>query len=566
MTKLLYSLSLREQVLCMIVLLGGIISSILDAISIGSVIPLISILLDPAQFNSILSDYFSENFIRTLDISHVVIIFCICVLSAAFFKAIIFWLNATVAQKIGKNLNASLIKRFYHCKPEVITKISFSEVSANFTTRSETITINVIQMFFSFIIGICNASLIMLFILYYDAYAFLITIIPVVIFYLVLQILVKDKLKKAGLIIFELQGKIMSQLDNLSRSMQEVFLYNQVSRAITPVIELDDLLKRTKANVQVLSNVPRYILEALALVSISASCIVLLDSGYSKVALLTTISVMTFSILRLVPAAHQIYASWSIFQSGYIALDKMYSFVEQLELLSLDLSQKNKSNKPDFASNDSKPLEDFRTLELQNISFRYPGTDKAVFDNLNFGINRGDVCLIKGPSGSGKTTLMNIIAGIYSGTSGTIKVNNTDVEVCDAYRNYFSIAPQDPYIMDGDIDDNIMFGSGEDIDQGTMKAIQDKLSISSLNINGANFVTMSKKLSGGQRQRVSLARCIAKKRPIALIDEGFSALDKDSKTLMFDYLMEMQETIIFISHSSDDEAFATKVIDLGKMK
>ena len=103
----------------------------------------------------------------------------------------------------------------------------------------------------------------MLFILYYDAYAFIITIIPVVIFYLVLQIFVKDKLKKAGLTIFELQGKIMSQLDNLSRSMQEVFLYNQVSHAITPVIELDDLLKKTKANVQVLSNVPRYILEAL---------------------------------------------------------------------------------------------------------------------------------------------------------------------------------------------------------------------------------------------------------------------------------------------------------------
>ena len=174
-------------------------------------------------------------------------------------------------------------------------------------------------------------------------------------------------------------------------------------------------------------------------------------------------------------------------------------------------------------------------LFFENVSYRYPESKKLIFQNLNLKINKNDFICIKGESGIGKTTLIDLMSGIISPTSGSIKIDNkkihNEIEI-KAWQKGIGYIPQSPLLFNGTILENVTFFKKEkDID---FKKVADVLNFAELN----NFVSQFKEklnyqinerasnLSGGQIQRIAIARSLYLSPEILICDEFTSSLDE----------------------------------------
>ncbi|MBT0880749.1 MULTISPECIES: ABC transporter ATP-binding protein [unclassified Campylobacter] len=198
-------------------------------------------------------------------------------------------------------------------------------------------------------------------------------------------------------------------------------------------------------------------------------------------------------------------------------------------------------------------------FEFKNVSFGY---EKPLFTNLSFSLKQGEKLAILGESGSGKSTILKLIAGFNELKQGEIFLDNENISKIPAYKRNIGFLFQDyalfPHL---NVLENVMFGiKGKDKKQIALD-ILNSLDIKNL------FNSYPKTLSGGQQQRVALARCIAQKPKLLLLDEPFCALDANLRssvrTFVLDFLNNLNLTCIMVTHDlADVNAFKSSVLTL----
>ncbi|MBX3083747.1 MAG: ABC transporter ATP-binding protein [Anaerolineae bacterium] len=171
------------------------------------------------------------------------------------------------------------------------------------------------------------------------------------------------------------------------------------------------------------------------------------------------------------------------------------------------------------------------TVEFRNVNFRYPGAEEDVLHDLNFTARPGQTTAFIGSTGSGKSTLINLVPRFYDVTGGAILIDGIDIREISQHdlRDKIGYIPQKGNLFSGTIDSNLRYAKDDasaaeltlatDIAQATnfINEKPEKLE-SEISQGGTN-------VSGGQRQRLSIARALAKKPPIYIFDDSFSALD-----------------------------------------
>ena len=201
-----------------------------------------------------------------------------------------------------------------------------------------------------------------------------------------------------------------------------------------------------------------------------------------------------------------------------------------------------------------------KSIELNNLSFRYPGRDEYVLKSISIQIKKGEKVAFVGGSGSGKSTLLALLMRLYSPVSGEIKLDGVSVHDYDlhAYRSIFGYVGQDVFLFHDTVQENVLLGQNK---AGQLPSI---LSTA----HAANFVKDLPKqelsmvgdrgvlLSGGQGQRLTIARAVAQGPEILLFDEATSALDNESEKIVKKALDEASrnKTVItvgspFINHT-----------------
>lgn len=188
-------------------------------------------------------------------------------------------------------------------------------------------------------------------------------------------------------------------------------------------------------------------------------------------------------------------------------------------------------------------------IELKNISFNYD--DKEVIKNMSFLIPEGSKVAIVGKNGSGKSTLLKIISGLYRPSKGEVYIGGISLKNIgkEFLGENLAYAQQDPYIYNDTIYNNIALADKysenkikEVIEICNMKDLTEKLSEDTILYNNAA------NLSGGQRQKIGLARTIIRSPKVLLLDEYTSSLDIESQKHIFDYLISLDKTLVFITH------------------
>ncbi|WP_288221278.1 ABC transporter ATP-binding protein [uncultured Clostridium sp.] len=195
------------------------------------------------------------------------------------------------------------------------------------------------------------------------------------------------------------------------------------------------------------------------------------------------------------------------------------------ELLYTDISIKDNKETKKF-NNSKKGL-----VEYKNVSFKYPGAEDYVIENISFTAKPGETTAIIGSTGSGKSTLINLMPRFYDVSKGSITVDGVDIREVNQkeLRSKIGYIPQKGVLFSGTIESNLKYGSpnadieelklASEIAQATefIEAKPDKYN-TEISQGGSN-------VSGGQKQRLSIARALVKKPEIYIFDDSFSALD-----------------------------------------
>ncbi len=214
------------------------------------------------------------------------------------------------------------------------------------------------------------------------------------------------------------------------------------------------------------------------------------------------------------------------------------------------------------------------TVEFQNVSFTYPGTDVEVLHDVSFKIGRGETVAIMGATGAGKSTLVNLIMRLYKCTEGRVLVNGVDVLEYDreALNSQISFVPQTNTIFTGTIEFNINYGSTapeRDMDDIHMAESIAQASEFIDNLEGNESCELTEEgrnLSGGQRQRISIARAVCKDAPIWILDDPFSALDFITDSRLRSAIREYREapTKVFVAQRVGTVMDSDKIIVLDE--
>ncbi|MGM9669836.1 MAG: ABC transporter ATP-binding protein [Faecousia sp.] len=218
------------------------------------------------------------------------------------------------------------------------------------------------------------------------------------------------------------------------------------------------------------------------------------------------------------------------------------------------------------------PISDGYELKLENVSFRYPGTQKNIFENINLTIHPGEKLAIVGLNGAGKTTLVKLLCGFYDPTEGRVLLNGQDIRNFNRKQYYalFSAVFQEFSILDTTIAQCVA-QSVSDIDMAKVNECLEKAGLTDAVAKFPNGVQThigrevyldGVMLSGGQTQRLMLARALYKDGPILVLDEPTAALDPIAENDIYMKYSEMTagKTSVFISHRLASTRFCDRII------
>ncbi|MGB1777978.1 MAG: ABC transporter ATP-binding protein, partial [Longimicrobiales bacterium] len=208
-------------------------------------------------------------------------------------------------------------------------------------------------------------------------------------------------------------------------------------------------------------------------------------------------------------------------------------------------------------------------VEFRNVSFVYPGTERAVLEDLSFSVPAGQTVAIMGPTGAGKSTVIALLARLYDPTAGRILIDGiplTEVDPAEL-RARIGMVPQDPFLFSDTIKHNIGFESPEDTMRASARVAQLHDQIlefprgydTMLGERGIN-------LSGGQKQRATLARALARDPLLLILDDALSAVDTHTETAILDDLRVEtgRRTSFIISHRASAVMHADSILVLDE--
>lgn len=529
-----------------------ILTSICELFSLASLIPFISVLINPEQvLNLRIVGYFFKLFgILSTD---KIIIFCslififVAIISSSV-RILSLWTNTRVVALVGNDLSCLAYNKTLH--QEYLTHINrnSSEIVSTLVTE-----INDLVLALNYVLIVATnlfISISIVFTLFIISWKIAITSLgSFTITYYIISKITQEKIQKKGFLI-------SSAAKDQLKSMQESFggIRDLILDDSFPNYEKNylkkDYIKRIKfAESNFLGFFPRFLMEGFSLAVFALIGVLLLKNSSNPEQILPIIGATALGIQKLLPSMQQTYSGLSAIRGYKKVMINVLSYLNQ------------KSNEIKNYKN-CKPLPFNKKIEIKDISFKYEGTNKEIIRKVNLEIKKGEFIGIIGKTGCGKSTLIDIIMGLIPPTEGTIKIDDKNIfdkkNVGNLKRWHasFSHVPQNIYLLDDSILNNIVMNPNSE------KINYSKLLRSCSKADILDFIEDTKNsfetkigergvlLSGGQLQRIGLARAFYKDLDLLILDEATSALDKATEERIMSNILKLKSkiTIIAIAH------------------
>ena len=299
-----------------------------------------------------------------------------------------------------------------------------------------------------------------------------------------------------------------------------------------------------------LNQLPRMIIETLVVCALLLMIVVKLSLGTAPGDIVPLLGVLALAAFRLMPSANRIVNLANGIKFQMPLFEELYR--EFLAIKSRAVHQRELK----LAAASGK-LSFQRELSVENLGFAYPGREETVLKEVSFHVPKGAFVGIVGPSGAGKTTFVDILLGLLRPAKGRILVDGVDVwQDIRAWQANIAYVPQTIYLIDGTIRENIALGMRpEDIDDDKvcrvlkMAELHDFVAAQPEGIN-AMVGERGVRLSGGQRQRIGIARALYQEPEVLILDEATSSLDSATEESITHTILKLKGeiTILSIAH------------------
>ncbi|ABM71363.1 Hypothetical protein P9515_01541 [Prochlorococcus marinus str. MIT 9515] len=364
-------------------------------------------------------------------------------------------------------------------------------------------------------------------------------------FYVIASKSTKKYVDVYGKIIFETRKNIIRIVQESLGFIRQIILDDSHSFFIQEYDKnnIQNTLANTNSNT--ISQIPRYLMESLILSGLVISIIFIYLSGIDFYNYLTKGGAFILGLQKLLPLFQKTFRSVFFIRQEKLSVNSVVQLLKE--------TKKHKHNSRDKLVNN---FEIKNKIRFENISFSYK--ENTVLENINLVIKRGEVIGIVGKTGTGKSTFIDILLGLIKPNSGYIYIDEKkmDPNLFRRFRLSVSSVPQDYFLLDRTIEENIVFGKSKSkIDYKLLNKVV-KISmlqdlVNSLSYGLQTFVGENGiRLSGGQKQRLAIARALYKKHSLLILDEATSSVDSETEKSILDNIItdNPEITVLMIAH------------------
>ncbi len=309
--------------------------------------------------------------------------------------------------------------------------------------------------------------------------------------------------------------------------------------------KLDIALRDAQAQNAFVTAAPRVVVESLAVALLGLSALYFSTVEGGITAALPTLGALGFGAIRILPLVNTSFIGWSMFTSNKRV------FLDVLALSQTPVLVRGEQQAAPLLREDG--------LTFDRVGLAYPGRGPVLHD-LSFHIPHGSWTALVGPTGSGKSSLLDLIAGLVEPSSGTITIGRQLLDSTNraAWQATVAYVPQQIFLTDGPIADNIAFGTArERIDMDRVRAAAARAQLDEF-IAGLPHGMETPvgdagiRLSGGQRQRIAIARALYRQAQLIILDEATGQLDRGTEQAVIESLRESIGTsasVLVVTHS-----------------
>ena len=380
--------------------------------------------------------------------------------------------------------------------------------------------------------------------------------------YYLIIVRVGSTISRNGLVINEKMTQSVKVIIESLGAIREIIINGYEQRFIKEFEVLDKDLKYALASNAVLKIIPKLVVELLSLMLLALGSIIALQL-ISVDTFFAVAGVTALCLQKILPNAQSIYHAYASFKNGLASLAEVLDFIDDRTAV----ADEGRSSAFTFSSE----------LKLEDVWFRYEDTKPWVLRGVNLTIKKGEKLCLLGTSGAGKSTLIDIILGLLEPTSGEIFIDGKQLERswAQSWRNNISHSPQQIFLFDTTIEDNILLGKlRANTEKPWQKAIQSAELISFIASLPDGELTNTGEagigLSGGQKQRIGLARTLIQDKEVYVLDEGTSALDKQTEKKVLANIEKHygDKTFVYSTHSIEVLNYVDRVITIkdGKIE
>ena len=449
------------------------------------------------------------------------------------------------SELMGAKIKTSLLKYFLGLDWLDFSK-SHSSKNISRIVHDGDIVADMINFFMNLFNKFVLALIITIALFFFNATLTLILILVLSSAYLIIFTAFKAETKKNSLQITKYMDITMGIIANVFGSFKEIIFYNNQKTVIANFKQVDSNLATLKGLNMSLAYMPRFYIDATLMMILSIASIFVSYNGVSTSAFFATLSVYGLAALKLLPAFQ------NIFYFSYEIFSRMPHLNNVTTLLAKD-------HHNSILSSSEEPFRFKNEISFNKISFAYEKDNRDyLIENIDITMLKGQKIAIIGPTGSGKSTFLDLLLGMIEPDSGEITM---DEEVLSkknlhSYRRNFAYVPQKIFFVEDTLQENIVFGSNQELDINKLDRAILNASLQELiddlpNGLQTNISDSNQMVSGGQKQCIGIARALYRGGDILILDEATSGMDQALEKKIYEAVFDSQfKTFISVTHKS----------------
>lgn len=459
------------------------------------------------------------------------------------------WKLARYSSSVGAEIGSRLYRYYMHQNWLYHASTSSSTLTSKVAADATRVTNQILTPLMQINARAVLCLFMLITVVLYNPEVGLIGAVVLVSAYLIIYRLVRARLDRSGKAVSQEQTIRYRLMSEGFGGVKDVLLLNRQKNFTHDFQQSSARFARRQSNIQILAQIPRYMIEVIAFSALIFLTLYLLKTQEQGAGtLLASLAVYGLAGFKLVPAFQAVYSQFTTLKGGLPAFENL---------------KQDLYNCQSFEKNQAKAIQQQvvvpqKLISLSQISFTYPNKEKPALNQLNLEIPVNKTIGLVGPSGSGKSTAIDMLLGLLTPDAGSLVVDGVVIDDANriGWQKSLGYVPQSIFLSGASVKENVAFGlPAFEIDENLVKKAITMAHLDEVvnELPQGIETTVGERgvqLSGGQRQRIGIARALYHNAEVLVLDEATSALDGLTEKLIMEAVQDFagKKTIVMIAH------------------